>query len=228
MRIRQSVGRAVAFVFAALVSLPAQNLPDFSGVWQLNKEKSRVEVRMAWAKVELTDAIFSVNLRVLPERGGEETSDWHFTMGSSESSNLMHGAPVKSHVERDGGTVVVRSVTMFGSDRLNTIARCAASPDGQTLTYMENHQYANGPERDSVFVFDRRPATTWPAAQSRRCLKTSAFCGPLPRNRCPRSWLPSPARSASVYALACGWRFRRRHEPCEGDGPKDVGHGKRD
>jgi hypothetical protein len=166
VRTRQSVGRAVAFVFAALVSLPAQNLPEFSGVWQLNKEKSRVEVRMAWAKVELTDAIFSVNLRVLPERGGEETSDWHFTMGSSESSNLMHGAPVKSHVERDGGTVVVRSVTMFGSDRLNTIARWAASPDGQSLTYTENHQYANGTERDSVFVFDRRPATTWPAAQS--------------------------------------------------------------
>lgn len=166
--VREGLSRPMRFLpaFILATSLAAQSPPAFSGVWQLNKEKSRVDLRMAWANVELTDAAFSVNLRVFPDNGLQENFDWHFNMDSTESSNLMHDAPMKSRLERDGGALVVRSVATFGSDHLNTVARWTASADGQVLTNTETHQYASEPERASLFVFERRPASAWATLQS--------------------------------------------------------------
>lgn len=147
-------------------SVTAQNRPDMSGVWQLNKERSKVESEMAWAKVGLTSSTFSVNMRTFQGGGKEETFDWQFAIGSAESSNTMHGAPMKSHAAWEGDVLVVRSVTMFGSDALKTVDRYALSADGNTLTYEEKHQFANEPEGTSVFVFERRPAAAWPAGQA--------------------------------------------------------------
>ncbi len=65
-----------AFLLAA--NFAAQSPSDFSGVWQLNKEKSHVDRRMAWAKVEMTDATFSINSHIFPDNGFQENFDWHF------------------------------------------------------------------------------------------------------------------------------------------------------
>ena len=147
--------------------LAAQQRPDFSGVWQLNKEKSKVDIQMAWAKVALTRSTFSVNLRTFNENGAEEGFDWRFTTGVGESSNSMHGAPMKSRVEWQADALVVQSVTMFGSDPLKTLDRWTLSQDGKTLTYGQKHQNGNEPEGTSVFVFERRPDSAWPAAPSK-------------------------------------------------------------
>jgi len=146
-------------------SVAAQNRPDLSGVWQLNKQRSKVESEMAWAKVGLTDSTFTVYLRTFEAGGKEEAFDWQFALGAAESSNAMHGAPMKSHAGWEGEVLVVRSVTMFGSDALKTVDRWAVSGDGATLTYEEKHQYRDEPEGTNVFVFERRPASAWPAAQ---------------------------------------------------------------
>ena len=147
-------------------SVTAQNRPDMSGVWQLNKKRSKVESEMAWAMVGLSSSIFSVTLRTFHEGGKEEEAfDWQFALGSAESSNTMHGAPMKSRAGWEGDVLVVRSVTMFGSDPLKTVDRYALSGDGNTLTYEEKHQFGNEPEGTSVFVFERRPASAWPVAQ---------------------------------------------------------------
>ncbi len=150
-----------------VAGLAAQQRPDFSGVWQLDKKKSNVDIQMAWAKVALTSSTFSVNLRTFNERGAEEGFDWRFDIGGGESSNTMHGAPMKSHVEWDGDALVVRSVTMFGTDALKTLDRWTLSEGGKTLSFRETHQNGDEPEGTSVFVFERRPDSAWPAAPSK-------------------------------------------------------------
>jgi hypothetical protein len=148
---------------AVATSVMAQSETGLPGVWQLNKEKSKVQSATAWAKVELTGETFSVILRTFEASGKEEADDWKFSLGSGESLNKMHGATMKSHVARDGDTVVVRSVTMFGSDALKTVDRWFVSDAGKTLTFEEKHQFAAEPEGMSLFVFERRPESAWPA-----------------------------------------------------------------
>lgn len=143
-------------------ALVAQEQQNLSGVWQLDKEKSTVEVEMAWARVDLTGPLFSVELRVFDGDGAEEGFDWRFAMGGEESSNAMHGAPMKSRAGWDGGTLTVRSVTTFGPDVLKTLDRWSLSNDGNSLILNVRNQYANEPERTSVFVFERRAASAWP------------------------------------------------------------------
>jgi len=153
----------IAILLAAAAA--AQNRPDMAGVWQLNKQSSKVESKMAWAKVGLTSSTFSVNMRTFAEGGKEEAFDWQFALGGAESSNTMHGAPMKSHAGWEGEALVVRSVTMFGSDALKTVDHWTLSGDGNTLRYEEKHQFGSEPEGTNVFVFERRPASAWPAAQ---------------------------------------------------------------
>lgn len=148
------------------VSVLAQNGADMSGVWQMNKARSKSSSATAWAKVELKGTAFSVILRTFKDDGKEEAFDWHFALDSSESSNRMHGAPMKSHASREGNAVVVRSVTMFGSDALKTVDHWSLSEDGTLLTYEERHQFAAEPEGTSVFVFERRPESAWPASEA--------------------------------------------------------------
>jgi hypothetical protein len=156
---------SVAGVLLAATAV-AQPQSDLSGVWQLNKEKSHVESAMAWAKIDLTSTMFAVVLRTFKNDGQEEAYNWRFALDSLESSNQMHGAPMKSHVEREADALVVRSVTMFGSDALKTVDRWSLSDAGKTLTLDEKHQYAAEPEGSSLFVFERRPISAWPESQT--------------------------------------------------------------
>jgi hypothetical protein len=155
--------------------LVAQNEPDLSGVWQLDKAASKVDLAMAWARVELTGTTFSVLLRTFKADGKEEAYDWRFSLGPEESANRMHGAPMKSHAAREGDTVVVRSVTMFGSDALKTVDRWTLSADRNILTHEAKSQFAAEPERTSVFVFNRRPASAWPAAPASAKLAEESY-----------------------------------------------------
>jgi hypothetical protein len=157
--------RVLAGVLLTVVAM-AQSEPEMSGVWQLNKQRSNVESSMAWARVGLTGTTFSVLMRTFKPDGKEEAFDWQFKLDSSESSNLMHGAPMKSHVVREGDALVVRTVTMFGPDALKTVDRWTLSEEGKTLTLEEKHRFRDEPEGTSVFVFERRPASEWPAAQA--------------------------------------------------------------
>jgi hypothetical protein len=177
---------ATGLLAAALL---AQNEPDLSGVWQLDKGASKVESAMVWAKVGLTGTMFSVLLRTLKADGKEEAFDWRFSLGPEESANLMHGAPMKSHAARAGDAITVRSVTMFGSDPLRTDDRWTLSGDGKVLTLEEKNQFAAEAERTSVFVFERRPASAWPdpplAKLAEESYKNVQILKGLPAERLP-------------------------------------------
>ena len=115
---RYTRGLRATVLFILLAALIAQTRPDFSGVWQLNKEKSNADVSTAWMRIQQSASGLTVNIRVM-QSGQEETQTMRYTLGPEESSNSMHGAPMKSHAAWDGNTLVITSVAML------ELSRCA-------------------------------------------------------------------------------------------------------
>jgi hypothetical protein len=151
----------VILILAATAAVTAQTRPDFSGVWQLNKEKSNVDVSTAWMRIQQSGSDLTVNMRVVHD-GQEENQTMRYVLGLEESSNSMHGAPMKSHAAWDGNTLVITSVAMFGTKPLRMTDRWSLADDGKSLTFVERHQFDTEPEGISTFVMERRTADAWP------------------------------------------------------------------
>jgi hypothetical protein len=145
-------------------ALPATGHPDFSGVWQLDKSKSRVDPssEAIWMRVEQSGATILINLRVFQRGGKEEDQTFVYTIGNPENSNLMHGAPMKSRVEWEGEALAVHSAAMFGNDVLNIAEQLTLSADGSILMLNELTQFASEPENKSLFFMNRRAEKDWP------------------------------------------------------------------
>ena len=154
----------VLFILAAAAGATAQTRPDFSGVWQLNKEKSNADVSTAWMRIQQSASGLTVNMRVM-QSGSEENQTMRYTLGPEESSNSMHGAPMMSHAAWDGNTLVITSVAMFGTKPLRMTDRWSLADDGTSLTFVERHQFDTEPEGVSTFVMERRAADAWPAEE---------------------------------------------------------------
>src|SRR5689334_19422010 len=128
-----------AGVFLVVLSagaLTAQPRPDFSGVWQLNKEKSSVGLSTAWMRIEQSTSDLTVTLRAM-QGAQDENQTMRYALGPEESSNSMHGAPMKSHAAWEGNTLVITSVAMFGTKPLGMTDRWSLADDGRSLTFVE-------------------------------------------------------------------------------------------
>jgi hypothetical protein len=144
--------------------LTAETRPDFSGVWQLNKQKSSVDLSTAWMKIQQSTSDLTVNLRAI-NGGQEENQTMRYMLGPQESSNSMHGAPMTSHAAWEGNTLVITSVAMFGTKPLRMTDRWNLGEDGKLLTFVERHQFDTEAEGVSTFVMERRAAAAWPAEE---------------------------------------------------------------
>jgi hypothetical protein len=175
----------VLLILAATAAATAQTRPDFSGVWQLNNEKSKVDVSSAWMRIHQSASDLTVNMRAMQD-GREENQTMRYGLGPDESSNSMHGAPVKSHAAWDGKTLVITSVAMFGTKPLRMTDRWSLTDDGKSLSFVERHQFDTEPEGVSTFVMERRAADAWPAEKKpswpkrhTRTFRFSKACLPL-------------------------------------------------
>lgn len=81
-----------------------------------------------------------------------------FVVGPEESSDTMHGVPMKSHASWDGNILVVSSVAMLGTKPLRLNDRWDLSDDGMTLTFTQRHQFDTDPEGESTGA---NPVTCW-------------------------------------------------------------------
>jgi hypothetical protein len=52
----------VFLILAAAAAATAQTRPDFSGVWQLNREKSNADVSTAWMRIQQSASDLTVNM----------------------------------------------------------------------------------------------------------------------------------------------------------------------
>ena len=152
----------LVLLFAGM--LTAQTRPDFSGVWQLNKEKSNVDVSTAWMRIQQSATDLTVTLRVI-NGGQQENQTMRYALGPEESSNAMHGAPMTSRAAWDGNALVITSVAMFGTKPLRMTDRWRLAEDGKSLTFVQRHQFDTEAEGVSTFVMERRSAEAWPAEE---------------------------------------------------------------
>ncbi len=175
MKLKVVVAFLVSCVFlstllSAMHAFPPSGQPDFSGFWQLNRSKSKVDptTEAIWMRVEQSGLTILINLRVFQQGGKEEGQTFVYTIGNPENSNLMHGAPMKSNVNWEGDALAIHSVAMFGKDPLNLDERITLSPDGSVLTFNETTQFASEPQRESLFFMERRAEKDWPPDTSNR------------------------------------------------------------
>lgn len=144
-------------VFPVLAQSP--NLP---GVWELNlanepagaqlPERMRVRIDR-----DGTGFLLTIRTRV---RGQNDQMSFRYTPGE-ETRNQMRGAPMTSRAEWQGGSLVVRSIAVSGARELRTTDRFTVSPDGNTLTFSQRHQFGTDPEAEEVHTLDRRPLNSW-------------------------------------------------------------------
>ncbi len=145
-------------------AIPQDRAPDLSGVWRWNPEKSpRREhpPESLRVKIEQNDADISITFRS-KSRGQEEVDTSRLRIGSSDNKNEIHGAPMLSSAAWEGAALVVHSVAKFGKDELRMDDRWTLSPDKQTLTFTERHQFGAEPQAtEDISVFDRQPDGSW-------------------------------------------------------------------
>ena len=98
--------------------------------------------------------------------GQDEVNTERLRIGSSDNKNEIHGAPMISKAAWDGATLTVDSVAKFGSQELRMNDRWSLSPDKQTLTFQERHQFGAEPQpTEDTQVFDRQPDASWEPPQ---------------------------------------------------------------
>jgi hypothetical protein len=152
-------------LFSVLYVGPAEH-SNFSGYWQLDKSKSQLEANSNteafWMKVEQTDSTLIVNVRSFPRNRAEENQTFVYTIGSADNRNTMHGAPMKSDVRFTDDALTYHSLAMFGKDALRMDDAWRLSGDGSVLTFREDSQFAEEPERHVTYVMARRTAKDWP------------------------------------------------------------------
>ncbi len=157
--------RAIAIGILCAVSILAQSgSTDLSGVWKRNAEKSKPSGRgplEMWVKIDQDGSEIRMAMRVR-SASGMENSDYTFRPGPEENKNKMHGAPMTSRTRWENGELLIDSVATFGpKEDLRLNERWTLSADGQTLSFVEKHQFATEPAAEDLYVFDRMTPAAW-------------------------------------------------------------------
>ena len=161
---------ALSLTFAALPVAYAQGEPaNLSGVWRRDPQKSpptEHPPEEMVVKIDQNGAEIVITLRVR-NGGALETNIQHLRIGAGQNANEIHGAPMNSKAAWDGAALVVDSIAKFRDGELRLNDRWTISPDRQTLTFVERHQFGAEPAPgENTTVFDRQPDASWTAAPS--------------------------------------------------------------
>jgi hypothetical protein len=139
--------------------------PNLSGVWRWNPQKSPpskdppAELRV---RIEQADSEIGITFRSSGNSGPEEENSARYKFGADVNKNQIHGAPMVSKCAWEGAVLVVHSVATFKSGELRMDDRWMLSPDKQTLTFEESHQFGEEPQPTfATRVFDRQPDGSW-------------------------------------------------------------------
>jgi hypothetical protein len=159
---------ALLAVVACVIPAHSQNrTPNLAGIWRLDPQKGQhsftppEEMRV---KIDQSGNDITIALR-LRQQGNEEIMTHHYRAGSDDNRNEIHGAPMKSSARWEAGALLIDSVATIGGRELNLHDRWTVSPDGQTLTFAERHQFGTEPEGEEINVFDKLPNAAWDPPQ---------------------------------------------------------------
>jgi hypothetical protein len=158
--------RNLAFIAAltlGITGLSQGATPDFSGIWKVDPQRSHSSnpgVHDMRVKIDQSGDDVTMIMRVESSRG-EEMTTYHLRAGSNDNKNEIHGAPMTSSAKWDDGALVIESVAKLGDRELHLNDRWTMSSDGQTLTFVERHQFGTEPEAEDTMVFAKQVNATW-------------------------------------------------------------------
>jgi len=119
-----------AFAFAA------QTKPDFSGVWQLNLEKSTFRgqaPRELLVKIEQLDPTLRQTMLIVAVDGREQQQIFTYDTTGQESTNNVGHNEVQTRAHWNGSELVIDSVMKTPSRTFHFSDHWSLSSDGQTL-----------------------------------------------------------------------------------------------
>ena len=144
------------FLALAVVVPASAALPNFSGHWKLNVEKSKLDDPYIGLTEERTidhkDPQLVVNVKAVQD-GEEDTSTAKYTTDGKETRNIVDGDPNFITAHWDGQTLIVEIKIISDTDTTDLSDRWTLSADGKVLTIARKMKVGFD-EREFVFVFD--------------------------------------------------------------------------
>ena len=157
----------LAALALAITGLSQGATPDFSGIWKVDPQRSHSSNPGAHGmrvKIDQSGDDITMIMRVESQRG-EEMTTYHLRAGSNDNKNEIHGAPMTSSAKWEDGALVIESAAKWGDRELHLSDHWTVSSDGQTLTFVERHQFGTEPAAEDTMVFEKQANATWEPPQ---------------------------------------------------------------
>jgi hypothetical protein len=149
-----------AFTLAASTTARAQSVPNLSGTWVLQVDKS--SFGMGPAPSSRTDVIDHQEPKLLIKRtivnaaGGSTTSDLVYAVDGKPYKNTVGTNELMSTLKWDGATLVMTSQTSTPQGEFTITDRYTLSADGKTLTQARQIA-AQGQEISQTMILAKQP-----------------------------------------------------------------------
>src|SRR5215469_7994090 len=156
MKMKTKIG-VLLICFASLTAFAA-NLPDFSGRWSFNPEKSKNIGMMSEMKMTQTIKQSSASVDVTTEatfQGNNQQTKMHYDLSGKSAANDSPMAGPSETLSRWEGDKLVTTWTSVGAVAGTKTVRTetwSLSPDGKTMT-VESVRGSNPPV---TMVFDKK------------------------------------------------------------------------
>ena len=150
---------SITFLIALpLVSVFAQQKPNFSGTWKLNVAKS--DFGVLGGPESRTDVIThkepSLSNSVTAEGAqGKQQYTLNYTTDGKEAANKIGERDIKSTLKWVGSNLVISSKFVYNEMDVASEATWVLAPDGKTLTVNVHFSSSMG-EADQKFVYEKQ------------------------------------------------------------------------
>ena len=152
-RTRGGLMIAASFCFC-FSSIAAQTKPDFSGVWKMNREKSKFlameNIRDIVSKIEHKEPNVSI-FTTITGVDGEQTFEAKYTTDGKETTVEFPFGPVKATAKWEGDALMVEGK----AEGFNVRGKYTLSADGKTLTKTSHLSTPNG-DVDAIIVLEKQ------------------------------------------------------------------------
>ncbi len=152
-RTRAALMIAASFCFCSSM-IAAQTKPDFSGVWKMNRQKSKFEalenIRDIVTKIEHKEPSFS-EFMTITSIDGDQTVEAKYTTDGKETAVKFPSGSAKATAKWEGDALTVE----WKTEAFNVRRKYTLSADGKTLTVAGRHSTPNG-DVDGITVFEKQ------------------------------------------------------------------------
>jgi len=137
----------------------AQQKPDFSGEWTLNRQASKLSpgaapVQSGVVRIEHRDPIFRYKALFVSANGPMQV-EYELKSDGRDVGLIQNGVTTLSTLRWEGEALVVRSRIQHPNGETRITFRYELIDDGRRLRAVEQIRGA-GQEQDNVWIFDRR------------------------------------------------------------------------